>query len=84
MGSRPGFPGDREEQAELSVTLDKSIVEEIRAEFGEQPISTTINSLLHSALDHARLNRLVDNMIDEAGQPSDEAYERVLAQWFAD
>jgi hypothetical protein len=59
-------------------------VAELRAQFGDQPLSAVINDLLRAALDHGRLNRLVTGMIEEAGWPSGEAYERVLAQWLAD
>ena len=39
-----------DEKEKLSVTLDKSIVEEIRALSGGRPMSTSINVLLRDAL----------------------------------
>jgi len=38
----------------------------------------------YDALAQERLGELVDEMAQEAGAPSSEAYERVLAQWFAE
>jgi hypothetical protein len=71
------------EKEKLSITLDKSLVEEIRAHFGQRALSTSINELLYVALAQERLGQLVDEMEAEAGPASPEAYERVLAQWFA-
>jgi hypothetical protein len=68
----------------VSVTLDKSLVDEIRSHFGGQALSTSINELLHVAFAQERLAGLVDEMEQEAGPPSPEAYQRVLAQWFAE
>jgi len=70
------------EKQKLSITLDKPVVEEIRELFGERPLSASINDLLRSALVQHRLGHLVDQMEEEAGQASPEAYERVFAQWF--
>ena len=70
------------EKEKLSITLDKPVVEEIRELFGEQPLSTSINELLQGALVQHRLGLLVDQMEEEAGSASPEAYERVFAQWF--
>jgi hypothetical protein len=70
------------EKEKVSITLDKSLVNEIRAQFGGRALSTSINELLYAALAQERLGRLVDEMEQEAGPPSAEAYERVLAQWF--
>lgn len=71
------------EKEKLSITLDKPLVEEIRAHFGQRALSTSINELLYVALAQERLGQLVDEMEQEAGPASPEAYERVLAQWFA-
>ena len=70
------------EKEKLSITLDKPLVEEIRKLFGERPLSASINDLLQSALVQHRLGLLVDQMEEEAGPASHEAYERVFAQWF--
>jgi hypothetical protein len=70
------------EKEKVSITLDKSLVNEIRAQFGGRALSTSINELLYAALAQERLGQLVDEMEQEAGPPSAEAYERVLAQWF--
>jgi hypothetical protein len=72
------------EKEKVSITLDKPLVDEIRAHFGGRPLSTTINELLYAALARERLGDLVDEMEEEAGPASPEAYERVLAQWFAE
>ena len=70
------------EKEKLSVTLDKSIVEEIRALSGGRPMSTSINVLLHDALAQHRLGELVAEMEGTAGPVTAEAYERVFSQWF--
>jgi uncharacterized protein (DUF4415 family) len=72
------------EKEKISITLDKPLVDEIRAHFGGQALSTSINELLYAALAQARLGDLVDEMEQEAGPASPEAYERVLAEWFAE
>jgi uncharacterized protein (DUF4415 family) len=70
------------EKEKLSVTLDKSIVEEIRALSGGRPMSTSINVLLRDALAQHRLGELVAEMEETAGPVTAEAYERVFSQWF--
>jgi uncharacterized protein (DUF4415 family) len=70
------------EKEKVSITLDKPLVDEIRAQFGGRALSTSINELLHAALAQEHLAELVDEMEQEAGPASPEAYERVLAQWF--
>ncbi|MHB1711534.1 MAG: hypothetical protein ACYCV7_09040 [Acidimicrobiales bacterium] len=72
-----------QEKEKVSITLDKLLVDEIRAHFGGRALSTSINDLLYEALAQERLGQLVEEMEQEAGPPSPEAYERVLAQWFA-
>jgi uncharacterized protein (DUF4415 family) len=72
------------EKEKVSITLDKPLVDEIRAQFGGRALSTSINELLYAALAQERLGELVDEMEQEAGPASPEAYERVLAQWFAE
>jgi hypothetical protein len=72
------------EKEKVSITLDKPLVDEIRALFGGRALSTSINELLYAALAQKRLGELVDEMEEEAGPASPEAYERVLAQWFAE
>lgn len=73
-----------QEKEKVSLTLDKHLVEEIRAQFGGRALSASINELLYAALAQERLGELVEEMEQEAGTPSPEAYERVLAQWFAE
>jgi hypothetical protein len=72
------------EKEKVSLTLDKPLVDEIRARFGGRALSTSINELLYAALAQEHLGELVDEMEREAGTPSQEAYDRVLAQWFAE
>jgi len=71
------------EKEKVSITLDKPLVDEIRAHYGGRALSTSINELLYAALAQGRLGELVEEMEQEAGPASPEAYERVLAQWFA-
>jgi hypothetical protein len=70
------------EKEKISITLDKTLVDEIRAQFGGRALSASINELLHVALAQERLAELVGQMEQEAGPASPEAYDRVLAQWF--
>src|SRR5581483_1661378 len=72
------------EKEKVSITLDKALVEEIRDRFGGRALSASINELLHAALVQQRLGQLVEEMEQESGPESAEAYERVLAQWFAE
>jgi hypothetical protein len=72
------------EKEKISITLDKALVDEIRAHFGGRALSASINELLHVALAQERLDELVGQMEQEAGPASPEAYDRVLAQWFAE
>jgi hypothetical protein len=85
-GRRPGVAADAAfpEKEKVSITLDKSLVDQIRAQFSGRALSTSINELLYAALAQERLGQLVDEMEREAGPASPEAYERVLAQWFAE
>ena len=71
------------EKEKISITLDKPLVDEIRAQFSGRPLSASINELLYAALAQERLGELVDEMERETGPVPPEAYERVLAQWFA-
>lgn len=72
------------EKEKVSLTLDKPLLDEIRAQVGGRALSASINELLYAALAQERLGQLVEEMEQEAGPPSPEAYERVLAQWFAE
>ncbi len=72
------------EKTKVSITLDKALVNEIRSQFGNRALSTSINGLLYAALAQERLGELIDEMERDAGRPSAEAFERVLAEWFAD
>ena len=85
-GRRPDVLGQAAapEKEKVSITLDKALVDEIRAQFGGRALSTSINELLYAALAQERLGELVDEMEQEAGPASPEAYERVLAQWFTE
>lgn len=73
-----------QEKEKVSLTLDKPLVDEIRAQFGGRALSTSINELLYAALAQEHLGELVDEMEREAGTPSPVAYDRVLAQWFSE
>jgi hypothetical protein len=77
-----GEPGGEKEK--LSITVDKTVVDEIRASFGEKRLSTSINHLLHEALAQERLRSLIEEMEAEMAPPSPESYERVFAQWYGD
>lgn len=70
------------EKEKVSVTLDKPLVDELRAQSGRRTLSASINELLHTALGQQHLAELVDEMEQETGPASPAAYERVLAQWF--
>ncbi|HET9060487.1 MAG TPA: hypothetical protein VFN61_11240 [Acidimicrobiales bacterium] len=59
-------------------------MDEIRAQFGDRALSASINELLYAALAQERLGELVDEMVREAGTPTQDAYDRVLDQWFAE
>ena len=72
------------EKKKLSITLDTSVVEDIRELFGEKAMSTAINEILEKALRQHRLKLLVAQWDEEMGPPSAEDYEKVLAQWYAD
>lgn len=73
-----------QEKEKVSLTLDKSLVDEIRVQFGGRALSASINELLHAALVQERLGELVEAMEREGGTPSPDAYDRVLGQWFAE
>ena len=81
---RSGLGFEVHEKEKVSITLDKSLVDEIRAHSGGRALSASINELLYAALAQARLTELVADLDQEAGPASPESYERVLAQWFAD
>ena len=70
------------EKEKVSITLDKPLIDEIRAQFGGRALSASINELLYAALAQEHLAELVDEMEQEAGPASPEAYDRVVAQWF--
>jgi len=81
---RRGIAVEVHEKEKVSITLDKSLVDEIRAHSEGRALSASINELLYAALAQARLRDLVADMEREAGPASPDSYERVLAQWFAD
>lgn len=68
----------------VSLTIDESLLEDIRALAGDRPVSAVVNDLLGRAVAQHRLSELVDEMIAEAGEPPPESYEYVLSQWFGD
>jgi hypothetical protein len=70
------------EKEKVSITLDKPLVDQIRAQFGGRALSASINELLYAALAQEHLAELVEEMEREAGPASPDAYQRVLAQWF--
>jgi uncharacterized protein (DUF4415 family) len=70
------------EKEKLSLTLDKSIVREIRTLSGGRPLSTSINELLRDALAQHRLGELVAEMQESAGPVTSQDYERAFSQWF--
>ena len=74
-------PSDKQK---VSLTLDRTLIEEIRGRFDEEKLSTAVNSLLHGALAQARLAELVDELERESGPASQDAYDGILAQWFAE
>ena len=65
----------------VSLTLDDSLLEEVRAMAAGAPLSGVVNDLLLRALEQERLRELVDELTAEVGEPSAEAYQRVLDQW---
>jgi hypothetical protein len=72
------------DKEKVSLTLDRLLLQELRTIAGPAPLSTVVNELLHQALEHDRLRTLAEELVAEAGEPSPEAYERVLGQWFRD
>ena len=73
----------RGSKRKVSVTLDESLLEDLRSLAGDRPLSSVVNDLLERAVAQQRLSQLVDELIAEAGPPPPEAYENVLSQWFA-
>ncbi|MDQ3951581.1 MAG: hypothetical protein M3279_01260 [Actinomycetota bacterium] len=65
----------------VSLTLDTSLVEELRTLAAGTALSAVVNRLLSRAVEQERLAALVDELIAEAGEPPPEAYQRVLDQW---
>lgn len=51
---------EAQEKEKVSLTLDKPLVDEIRAQFEGRALSTSINELLYAALAQERLSELVD------------------------
>ena len=76
----PG-PLDRGTKRKVSLTIDESLLEEVRAIAGNRPLSAVVNRLLSRAVEQERLGMLVDELIAEAGEPPPEAYQRVVDQW---
>lgn len=74
------LPG-RGTKRKVSLTIDESLLEDLRALSGGRPLSSVVNSLLSRAVEQERLGALVDELIAEAGEPPPEAYQSVLDQW---
>ena len=74
-------PGPRATKRKVSVTLDESVLEEVRALAGDRPLSAAINDLLRKGLAQSRLTQLVDEMEAEAGPVPPEVYEQILDEW---
>ncbi|HYP23837.1 MAG TPA: hypothetical protein VEV43_09705 [Actinomycetota bacterium] len=79
----PGLSGlyGRGTKKKVSLTLDESLLLELRVLAGNRPLSTAVNDLLEKALAQHRLNELVDELIAEAGEPPPEVYEQILDEW---
>jgi hypothetical protein len=69
------------EKVKVSHTLDSELVEENRGRLGTIPFSKAVNQLLHQALAQSRLDEVVSDMETAAGPASEDAYQRVFAQW---
>lgn len=74
----------RPEKEKVSVTLDRTLLKEVRERFPESGLSSALNKLLHDELANRKLGELVEDMEREAGPVSQEAYDRVFALWRAD
>jgi hypothetical protein len=74
----------RATKKKVSITIDESLLDEVRAMAGDRPLSAVVNDLLATAVAQTKLSQLVDDMIAEAGPPPPEAYERVLRQWYGE
>jgi hypothetical protein len=71
------------EKEKISVTLDRTLLEEIRQRFPGKALSSAINELLRDELANHRLGELVQDMERDAGPVPQEAYDRVFALWRA-
>lgn len=71
----------RATKKKVSITIDESLLEEIRALAGDRPVSAVVNDLLGRALAQHRLAELVDEMIAEAGEPPPEVYAQIADEW---
>ena len=74
--------GKRGAKRKVSLTIDESVLEELRTIAGGRPLSAVVNGLLARGLAQGRLAQLVDEMEAEAGPAPPEAYEHILSQWF--
>lgn len=73
--------GKRAAKKKVSLTIDESLLEEIRAIAGGRPLSGVVNELLAKALAQGRLAQLVAEMEAEAGPAPPEVYEQILDEW---
>ena len=69
------------DKEKVSLTLDPSLLDEVRARAGEAPLSAVVNELLHQALAQDRQRALLEDLEAEAGEAPQEVYERLLEQW---
>lgn len=67
----------------VSLTLDAAVVDQLEG-LSEVPLSTKVNELLRVALAQERLGELVEQLHDQYGPASEEARQRVIAQWLAE
>ena len=73
-----------EEKEKVSLTLDRSLVEALRASVRPNQLSATVNQMLQRGLQHARLQQLLEELQGERGQASERSYQRLLDDWFDD
>lgn len=73
--------GPRGAKRKVSLTIDESLLEEVRALAGGRPLSGVVNDLLARGLAQNRLAQLVEEMEAEAGPAPPEVYEQILDEW---
>lgn len=78
-----GLNGEQEKE-KVSLTLDRALIEALRSSAGPKRLSATVNELLLQAVERAQLRALVEELENEAGPASADAYQELLDEWFAD